>query len=278
MVVFIRRYIIQFLILILTGVSLLVFQTPDNYLHIIACDVGQGDAILVTYKNTQILTDGGPNDRVLDCLSEHLPLWDRQIELVVSTHPDSDHSTGLVEVINRYEVDTILINSLNPGTQVYKALESAIGSRGVRVVNPYEGMALGLEMIHLDILHPDEGFEDPKTNQYSIAYILDYGDFEAIFTGDFEQKISDSLANNYLLRSVEYIKVPHHGSRNGLTENLLKALEPKIAVISVGKNNPYKHPHQEILDMLGKYNVKILRTDEMGDVEIISDGEGVWIN
>jgi len=275
MVVFIRRYIIQFLVLLVSIIWLSVFQISDANLHIIACDVGQGDAILVIKGSTQILTDGGPSSKVLECLSSYLPFWDRKIELIVSTHPDADHSTGLVEVLKRYDVDTVLINKLDVGTQVAKALENEVGSSGARVVYPKRGMGIRLGLIYLDILHPPEGFESTKTNDYSIVYILKYGDFEAIMTGDIDQDVSEQLAVNNQIQGVEYIKVPHHGSRNGLTENLLKALEPKIAVISLGKNS-YGHPHKEILDMLTNQRIKLLRTDLEGDIEVVTDGDKFW--
>ena len=150
------RYIFIFLLLILSVLIIALTQLPDSNLHIIACDVGEGDAILVVYKNIQILTDGGPDNKVIDCLGRHLPFWDRQIELVVSTHPDADHSTGLTDVIKKYNVGSILVNPIDPGTQVYKALENAVGSREVRVVNPLSGMSLGIDLIWLDILSPQE--------------------------------------------------------------------------------------------------------------------------
>ena len=276
MVVFIRRYIIQFLTLVVAGVWLAIFQLPDSNLHIVACDVGQGDAILILKGSVQILTDGGPNKKVLDCLSEYIPFWDREIELVVSTHPDADHSTGLIDVVKRYNVGTFLANDLDVSTQVWQALKKEVGSAGVRVLHPTNGLKLRLGLIYLDILHPPEGFESAKTNEYSIVYVLKYGDFEGIFTGDINQMISDQLSVNSEIGTVDYIKVPHHGSKNGLTENLLKVLKPKIAVISVGKNS-YGHPHEEILQMLKNSNAKLLRTDLKGDVRIATDGKEYWI-
>ncbi len=156
MVVRTYRYIIQLLILVAVGVVIAISQLPDGNLHIITCDVGQGDAILITYKNIQILTDGGPDSSVLNCLGRHIPFWDRDIELIVSTHSDSDHSTGLVDVIKRYNVDKILINPIDPGTDIYRLLESTVGGRGVGVINPEEGMVLGLDLIHLDIVSPSD--------------------------------------------------------------------------------------------------------------------------
>jgi competence protein ComEC len=259
-----------------------VFQLPDGNLHIIACNVGQGDAILITFGNTQILTDGGPDKSVMNCLGKYMPFWDRNIELVISTHPDADHSTGLVEVLKNYKVGQILINPIDPGTQVYRALEREIGTRGVKVVNPVEGMVLGVGLIHLDILNPTQQLVDRKftpgddTNVYSIVYKLSFKSFSGLFTGDMPPAVSDQLSMNQLIRGVDYIKIPHHGSNNGLTENLLKAVMPKIAVISVGKN-PWGFPRPEILDMLSKYGVKTYRTDKMGDVEVTTDGTKYWM-
>lgn len=275
--VYFNRYIIQFLILLTVFVWLIVFQVPDNNLHIISCNVGQGDAILVIQKNIQILTDGGPNKSVLDCLSRYMPFWDRKIELVILTHPDSDHATGLIDVIKRYNVETLLQNNLNTSTQVYKVLQNDVGSKGIKVINPSNDMSIRLDMIYLDILHPDKDFKSSKTNDYSIVYLLKYNDFKAIFTGDISPEIGERIAMSNKIGKVDYIKIPHHGSRNGLTENLLKALEPKIAVISAGKENRYGHPHKEIIDMLNKYEVKIFRTDEIGDVQVETDGKKVWI-
>lgn len=277
MVVFKSRYIFQFLIILVAGIWIAIFQIPDSNLHIVACDVGEGDAILIIYKNTQILTDGGPNNKVLNCLSRYMPFWDRSIELVISTHPDADHSTGLIDVIKRYNVDTLLANDINPGTRVWEALRKDVGSRGIRTVNPKEGMKIRLDLIQLDILHPPEGFESTKTNEYSIVYVLKYANFEAIFTGDISSAMSDGLVVNNGIRTVDYIKIPHHGSRNGLTKNLLKALEPKIAVISVGKNS-YGHPHEEVLQMLKNSKAKLLRTDLEEDVEVIVNGDIIQIN
>lgn len=283
------KYIFGLLLLVLAGVVIAIYQVPDANLHIIACNVGQGDAILITYGSTQILTDGGPDKSVLSCLGKYMPFWDRNIELVISTHPDADHSTGLTEVVKDYNVSEILVNPIDPGTQVYEVLRKEVGGRGVSVVNPLEGMVIRVGLIRLDILSPtvelmnrltvkNEGDKLAKysitneTNLYSIVYKLSFKNFSGLFTGDMPPEVSNQLAVQQFNSPVQYIKIPHHGSLNGLTENLLKAVMPKIAVISVGKNT-WGFPRPEILDMLNKYGVKILRTDQMGDVEVVTDGE-----
>ena len=287
------KYTYSVLILTLSGIFLAIVQSPDKNLHIIACNVGQGDAILVTYGGTQILTDGGPDKSVLTCLGRYMPFWDREIELVISTHPDSDHSTGLIDVLQNYDVGEMVINPIDPGTQIYKALEKEVGGRGIPIINPSTGMELGIGLIHLDILSPNEALLGKlavkdgesrlakysvlnETNLYSVVYRLRFKNFSGLFPGDVPPQISDKLAANWSVGTVDYIKVPHHGSINGLTENLLKAAMPKIAVISLGKN-PWGFPRPEILAMLSKYNVKVLRTDQMGDIEVITDGEKYWL-
>lgn len=281
------------LLLILTCIGLAILQYPDRNLHVIACNVGQGDALLVTYGSTQILTDGGPDASVLTCLGKYIPFWDREIELAISTHPDADHSTGLVDVFENYKVDKLIINPIDPGTSVYQALINTAGGGGTGVINVTSGMKVGIGLIYLDILEPTdemlaklvvkkEGNSFSKysilreTNVYSVVYRLNFKKFTALMLGDIPPEVSDKLAGSWSMGSVDYIKVPHHGSVNGITENLLRVTVPKIAVISVGKND-WGFPKPEILALLEKYNVRILRTDQMGDVEVITDGEKYWV-
>lgn len=290
------KYTFSVLLLILAAVMLAVLQYPDRNLHIIACNVGQGDAILATYGSTQILTDGGPDKSVLDCLGKYMPFWDRKIELVISTHSDLDHITGLVSVLTAYKVDKILINPIDPGTSTYQVLVSEVGGRGIDVINPSAGMKLGIGLIYLDVVSPLEnlasqntklrviGTEEDKlsrfsvfdeANLYSIAYILSFKSFEAFMAGDIPSEVSDKLAAGWEEDSVDYIKIPHHGSTNGLTQNLLEKIMPKIGIISVGRNS-WGHPKQEILDLLSKYNTGVYRTDQAGNIEVVSDGEKYW--
>jgi competence protein ComEC len=287
------KYIFGVLLLVLSLVVIALLGLPDGNLHIIVCNVGQGDAILVTYGKTRILTDGGPDKSVLNCLGRYMPFWDRTIELIISTHPDADHSTGLTDVIKNYNVESILINPIDPGTSVYEVLKKEVGSRGVAVINPVEGMRLGGGLIYLDILNPSQQVLDGLTpvgndskmskyqisgvtNPYSVVYKLSFKNFSGIFPGDSPMAVSDQLAQNSLVEGADYIKIPHHGSANGMTLNLLKAVVPKIAVISVGKNS-WGFPAPAILDMLKTFGVKIFRTDEVGDVEIITDGVTSWV-
>jgi competence protein ComEC len=266
--------------------SIIVWQLvtfEDDKFHLVSCSVGQGDATLLFYKSTQILIDGGPTGKVIDCLSKYMPFWDREIELVILTHPEKDHYSGLIDVFKRYKMDTFLRNRLAISSQDYKLLEKLVGGGGVRVVEPQTGMVMRLGLIRLDIVIDEENLKKGNIthlNNYSILTSVKYADFEALLTGDMEfegkEKVLGALTSVVPNEGVEYIKIPHHGSRNGLTQELLEITRPKLAIISVGKNQ-WGHPVPEILKMLGEFNVKILRTDKEGDIEIISDGKSSWI-
>lgn len=294
------KLLLTVLFLCTATVWIAVFTHQDQKLRIIACDVGQGDAFLITYKSNQILIDGGPNDRVINCLEKHIPFWDRNIELVILTHPQKDHFTGLIKVFQYYTVDAFLRNPIQISTPEYTLLNNQVQQGGVRELKPEDGLNLRLGLIYLDILWPKPEYikqkcslssEDIKINEesikaeyscdskidlnvFSIVILLKYADFEAIFTGDIDPQISDMIAGDYKSHynfDSEYIKIAHHGSKNGISSNLIKVLKPNIAVISAGKNNSFGHPHKEIIEILSSFAVKILRTDEIGDVVVEYD-------
>lgn len=292
------KYLLLALGLAAVTVWLGVFESPDTRLHIIVCDVGQGDGILISYETNQILIDGGPDSKILDCLGRHMPFWDKKIEVVVLTHPQLDHYGGLVDVLARYDVENFIANGLDSDAQAYKKLKKEVLEKGIKVTNPTENIAIRYGSLYLDIVHPTKGFLAQNStliggrtesnilgaytssldpNEFSIVAILTFGDFDAAFTGDISGEAIDEILASGALKDVDYLKVPHHGSKNGLTLKFLEALSPEIAVISVGKNNRYGHPHQEILKMLNDKGIKVLRTDEMGDIEVTTDGKEIYL-
>lgn len=294
-------YLLSFLALISFLIWFSVIGYNRNYLQVIACDVGQGDAFLVTLKDFQILIDGGPNNKVLECLSDNMPFWDRTVEVIILSHPQKDHFGGLIDVFESYDVRYFLTTPIDSSSIEWRVLEKLVEGSNTKVINPVSGDKYRFGLIYIDILHPTEEFlsvnlddyhfgssenvlgaytskKDP--NELSLVLVLSYKDFDALFTGDIGPGISDELAKVFVLSSsqrIEYIKVPHHGSKNGLTKALLDAVEPKVAVISSGKGNSYGHPHKEILEMLNDKNIKILRTDETGRVVVKSDGGDLWV-
>lgn len=284
------KYFIFLLVLLNALVWIAVFALPDNNLHVVGCDVGQGDAILLTHKTTQILIDGGPNNRVLECLSHHMPFWDKTIEVVILTHPQTDHFTGLINVFKNYKIKYFLGNQVDASSESYGVLKSLVGGSRATVINPTAGFKSRVGLIYLDIVAPPQSLAFDTSNQttqltnnklgvfeskhdpndFSIIGHFSFHEFDVLTTGD----ISSS---DFMTPKVELLKVPHHGSKNGLTQQLLDMTQPQVAIISAGRNNRYGHPHKEVINMLDAQNVKILRTDVSGNVEIISDGKRWWV-
>jgi competence protein ComEC len=262
----------------------LAVVSVDSNLHIIACNVGQGDAILIQKNTTQVLIDGGPNSSVMDCLGKYMPFWDRQIELVILTHPEADHYSGLIEVFKKYKVNYFGQNNTDSSSLGYRVLEKVVGGSGTQDLKLSKGISLGVGMIYLDILNPVGDNKDSITNKQThgtndngVVVLLRYAQFKALFTADVENEVSDELSENPKIQNLDYIKVNHHGSKNGLSEKLLQAGMPKTAIISVGKKNSYGHPHAEVIKILSERDIKIHRTDLDGDVEIISNGVNFWV-
>lgn len=265
------------LILFLGLVWLAVFQAPDNQLHLVFCDVGQGDAILASYHANQILIDGGPNKQVLDCLANHLPFWDRQIEMVIATHPDADHLTGLIDVIERYDIQQFVINSRAKDSGVFREFQRVIGEERVPVFFPKKGDRIKLGDLSMTVLWPESQEKvlgattvDKEANETSTVVQLSFGSFDVLLPGDISSKIENQLQ----LEDIEVLKVAHHGSKFSTSEEFLDQIQPELAIISVGRNS-FGHPTQEVLERLKDRSIKCLRTDQEGTVEIISDG-GSW--
>lgn len=253
----------------------------DDKLHIVFCDVGQGDAIFIrTPREADILIDGGPDAKVLECLSNHMPFWDRSIDLVIMTHPDADHSTGLISVVERYNVESFYTQVIPGKTDVYKRLEANLAKKKLSAKYLHAGDRIsgndGFSMTTLwpsleEISGVDQKRANIRLNEFSVIQLLTYGQFSVLLTGDAGFKVMDQIVDP--ARSTNILKVPHHGSRTGMSQNFLSVVNPEISVISSGANNSYGHPAKESLSLLKNQGTKILRTDEMGDIEIISDGK-----
>jgi competence protein ComEC len=283
-------YLISTLVLvaIISWQGVLAF--PNNNLRIIACDVGQGSATLIEKGRTQILVDGGPNGSVVSCLSRHMSFWDRNIEVVILTHPDSDHFSGLIDVFENYNVEKLVSTEINGESAAFDSLVEVVGESKAEIIYARTGSKYSIGNISIDILNPSldvlgaqDDFENEvlasafvdKKNNLSVVFELSYLEFKALFTGDIEDVISDQIADKYALDNLEYLQIPHHGSKNGLSEKLFNEVSPELAVISVGKNNRFGHPHSEVLDLLT--GTKTLRTDEMRDIVVETDGNGFSI-
>lgn len=250
----------------------------DGKLHVVFCDVGQGDAVFIrTPKGNDILIDAGPDDSVLTCLSNNMPFWDRDLELVVLSHPHADHLTGLLTIFKRYSVifyATFPVENNKSSTyqQLQKVLkEKKIKQKSIKANDKFitsDKIALSIKWPPKTLSNKDFYF---NSNESSLISLLSYANFSLLLTGDADKNEELEIAR--LIGLVDVLKVSHHGSKTGTSEELLKTLQPKLAVISVGKKNPYGHPSLITLEILKNLGIKTLRTDQNGEIEIVSDGK-----
>jgi len=262
------------MMLVLVWMWVLV-EERQEFLEIDFYDVGQGDSIFIeTPAKKQILVDGGPDLTILEKLGKELPFWDRYIDLVVLTHPEYDHISGLIEVIKRYEIGGILTTGVIRDTAEYKEWERIIEKENIPIFVARAGEVIDLgDDIKLLILHPFEnlaGQEIKKSNNTSIVAQLVYKDFEILLTGDIEKKIEKELINTGINLQSDVLKIAHHGSKTSSTKDFINTVSPDIAIIQAGRDNPYGHPHDSILETLS--NIITFITGRNGDIEILSDG------
>lgn len=243
---------------------------PSDKLKIDFFDVGQGSAVLVEAPNgNQVLIDGGPSDAILAKLGKALPFFDRQIELIILTHPDADHLSGLIEVLKRYEVGEILETGIADSSAEYQVWHDLIAAKKVPVIFAQAGQVIKIaDNLAIKILYPlgkINGQDFSKnTNASSIIGKLFYGKNTMLFTGDAEMNAEWPLLASGVNLKADILQVGHHGSKNSSSEKFLAAVAPKIAVIQVGAKNRYGHPAQELLDRFK--NINIFRTDLQKDI------------
>jgi competence protein ComEC len=279
----------KWLVLPLLIVAILVWSvaltTPDDNLHVSFLDVGQGDAILIQTPNGQdILIDGGPDPQKINLeLSKKLPFWDRTIDLVVCTQPHADHVTGLVEVLQRYKVKQVLEPGVSYHSSIYQEWCNFVEDKGIEYNIARTGQEIDLGSgIEMEVLNPPEGLWDGTSNDVDnngVVLRLSWGKVSFLFTADIREEAEFELIGHRANLRSTVLKVAHHGSETSTTWQFLAAVDPEVAMICVGANNTFGHPDSEVLerliDRLGEGNV--YRTDEDGTIELITDGERLWV-
>jgi competence protein ComEC len=255
-----------------------VWPEDGSRLRVTFLDVGQGDAALVQAPSGErLLIDGGPQGPLLvRRLSEELPFWDRRIDVVLATHPQLDHIGGLVEVLRRYEVGVLYVNGQGSDSLAYRALVAEASNRGVPVVELASGDQLDLgDGAAALVLHPGPELAVDEPNERGLVVRVTYRDSSFLFTADVEELGELSLLASGVDLQSDVVKVPHHGGTSELTDELVAAVNPSIAVISAGRDNQFGHPTPETLDAL--VNIPIFRTDLHGTISMDTDGQTIEV-
>jgi competence protein ComEC len=299
------RKLLPTLLLIALGLAcLFLWQQPDDNLRVVFCDVGQGDAVLLTRGDNQILVDGGEDEAVLTCLGKHMPFWDRCLEMVVLTHPEKDHFGGLASVIERYQVNYFVKSPLVKENKLFNWLSDLVSNGKITLISPWQGDKISFNGVNFLFLWPQKEWffkklsadkvsgadlyqskeilvdqvlaPEASWNDFSLVARVSFGNFDLLLTGDADSRIQPEILATASFPPVEVLKVAHHGSKYAFTDEFLERAQPLLAVISVGKN-PWGHPHQILREQLEKEGLLIKRTDQDGDVVVASNGQRWWI-
>ena len=237
-------------------------------------DVGQGDSILIELPNGQnMLIDAGEND-MGETVCQYTEAQDiSELDYVVGTHPHSDHIDGLDTVINRFQIGAVYLPDKSHTSKTFQDLVTAVKNKQLTAVKAAAGVKIVDEGdLEVSFLSPvSESYAE--LNDYSAVVSLKYKNVSFLFTGDAEYTVENELLS--VMGHYDVLKVGHHGSNTSSTANFLKKVSPNYAVISVGKDNSYGHPAEQVLNRLERFHATIYRTDLNGTVIAVSDGENI---
>lgn len=242
-------------------------------------DVGQGDCELISLPDGKLmLIDSGEaeySEKVIDTLNSY---GCEKIDFLVITHPHTDHMGGMSEIINTFEIGEIYMPKVSASTRTFENLLQTIADNSLSINTANAGKTIYSEgLIDIKLLSPcSESYDE--TNNYSAVVKLTYDEKSFLFTGDAEKEAEqEMLANCYSDLDCDVLKVSHHASRYSTSSSFLSAVAPDYAVIEVGADNPYGHPHQKTLDRLNDAGVQVYRTDISGDITFLCDGKSIQI-
>ncbi len=261
---------------VLVALGWLAWSKPKDNLMVAFFNVGQGDAVFIrTPDQSRIIVDGGPDNKVLLELGRHLPFFNQKIDLMVLTHPDSDHLTGLVEVLKRYPTNRILTTGVLHTTAGYLEWLELIKAKNVPVTIAQAGQEMNFGGAKLTVLFPTQDLSQHRIeelNQSSIVIKLTYGQNCFLLTGDADETLEKLLLSSGVDLNCEVLKVSHHGSDSATSEEFLTAVKPAYAIVSVGENK-FGLPSRRIINRLKRAGAEVLQTDKFGEIVFISDGQ-----
>lgn len=270
-----------FILCISLFLFLIISFTFPKKLKVSFLDVRQGDAIFVeTPSGKQMLIDGGSTHLILERLSKEISYFDRDIDVVIATHPDADHITGLIPVLEKYNVHTIITSPVSGYTDVFEDLDIHIQNEEADVYVAHGGDVIDFgDGVIAKILYPPQKYIPKKndTNDASVSVVIMYGDQSFLLTGDLPSTEEVRLISPNLPKHITVYKAGHHGSKNSSSEQLLSYIHPEYTIISAGKDNTYGHPHFETIERLQKYTKEILSTIERGTISFMTDGRIVEV-
>ena len=249
-------------------------EIADADLAVFFIDVGQADSVLVKAKDQAMLIDAGNNGDSELVVEFIKALGIDTLDYVIATHPHEDHIGGMDAVIDEFDIKKIIMPKVEHSTRTFEDMIDAIMRKGLKVTSPVPGTKYPMGDGEFIILAPNSSNYD-DVNDYSVVIKFQYKDTAFLFTGDagFESE-HEMIEKGYELKA-DLLKVGHHGSKYSTSEKFLNAVQPRLAVISVSKDNEYGHPAPETIARLRQAGIEIYRTDEVGTIIATSDGERI---
>jgi len=220
-----------------------------------------------------MLIDTGPPGAIISALADVMPFADRTIDVLLLTHPDTDHIGGAPDILERYDVGIVVTTPTECAKELCAIIDDQIQQSGVATYQVTLGSIIDLGGgVVFDVLSPSlKGLEG--NNDTSIIGRLGYGDTTMLFTGDASARIERYVASVWgTLLDVDVLKAGHHGSKTSTADELLKVTTPDIVFISAGRNNRYGHPHDDVVNRIKATDATVYGTYESGTVTLTSDG------
>lgn len=251
-----------------------VINEVTSDLQIYYFDVGQADSILILNNDTAMLIDAGNNadgPLLVDYIKNKLKI--NKIDIVVGTHPHEDHIGGIDDIINNFDIEDIYLPEVITTTKTFEDMITAIENKDLAISIPEKGEKFKLGEADFEVIYT--GTDDKDLNATSIIINMLYGEKTYLFTGDTTEEVEDTILNQNI--DIDVLKVAHHGSRYSSSYEFLKIATPEYAIVSVGEENSYEHPHQEAINRIKKHTNNIYMTKDVGTILLTSDGKEIEI-
>lgn len=256
-----------------------IVQEPESdnlVVHFI--DVDQADCMLLIAGETTVLIDGGNTGTSTDVVSYLYRFGVDELDLLVNTHPHGDHLGGIPMVMEHFPVKQVWCSHASFSTSLFSQFKTEVTEQNLSIFCPNPGFTYEADGLSITVLGPlkeNSHYED--LNDTSLVLMVQYGDRKFLFAGDMEKYAEEQLIRANTDLKADVLKVGHHGSYSSTSQNFLNRVDPDFGVICCGWQNEYGHPHGAPMNRLKNAKVELFRTDTMGNVVMVTDGETLGI-
>lgn len=266
-------YIIIFFGIVLTLLVIADREFRNASAEVVFLDIGQGDAILIQQGTTQILIDGGPDAGVVEKLGNHMPFWDRKIELVIMSHAHADHYAGLIDVVDRFEVAKFMWSGAEEHEDDFDVFMEMLATEHCEVLLAAANEDIVFGAVTLDVLFPftaRQFIDQPEENLNNTSIVIRVvgPNISVMLTGDAEKEVETELISRNAYLPSDILKAGHHGSKTSSLEEFVRVVAPRRAVFCAGEDNKFNHPAELIVERYHSMGIETLTLFETGDIMI----------